>query len=38
MAFGFRLLHGLGFADALVEVGLPQDAISLALMETRTQA
>lgn len=30
-AFGFGLLHGLGFAGALAEVGLPQTAIPLAL-------
>jgi len=31
MAFGFGLLHGLGFAGALAEVGLPQAEIPLAL-------
>jgi hydrogenase/urease accessory protein HupE len=31
VAFGFGLLHGLGFAGALAEVGLPQQAIPLAL-------
>jgi hydrogenase/urease accessory protein HupE len=31
MAFGFGLLHGLGFAGALAEVGLPQSEIPLAL-------
>ena len=31
MAFVFGLLHGLGFAGALREVGLPDDAIPLAL-------
>ena len=31
IAFGFGLLHGLGFAGALSEVGLPQHAIPLAL-------
>lgn len=31
VAFGFGLLHGLGFAGALAEVGLPQGAIPLAL-------
>jgi hydrogenase/urease accessory protein HupE len=31
VAFGFGLLHGLGFAGALAEVGLPQKAIPLAL-------
>ena len=32
VAFGFGLLHGLGFAGALAEVGLPQDRIPLALV------
>lgn len=32
VAFAFGLLHGLGFAGALAEVGLPQDAIPLALL------
>jgi hypothetical protein len=32
VAFGFGLLHGLGFASALAEVGLPQQAIPLALV------
>jgi hydrogenase/urease accessory protein HupE len=32
VAFGFGLLHGLGFASALNEVGLPQTAIPLALL------
>jgi hydrogenase/urease accessory protein HupE len=32
MAAGFGLLHGLGFAGALREVGLPQDDIPLALL------
>lgn len=31
VAFTFGLLHGLGFAGALREVGLPQDAIPVAL-------
>ena len=31
VAFAFGLLHGLGFAGALSEVGLPQTAIPLAL-------
>lgn len=31
MAFGFGLLHGLGFAGALSEIGLPQSDIPLAL-------
>ncbi|MEM1402547.1 MAG: HupE/UreJ family protein [Pseudomonadota bacterium] len=32
VAFAFGLLHGLGFAGALEEVGLPQNAIPLALL------
>lgn len=32
VAFSFGLLHGLGFAGALAEVGLPQIAIPLALV------
>lgn len=32
VAFTFGLLHGLGFAGALAEVGLPQNAIPLALV------
>jgi len=32
VAFIFGLLHGLGFAGALREVGLPDDAIPLALV------
>jgi hypothetical protein len=32
IAFSFGLLHGLGFAGALREVGLPQNAIPLALL------
>lgn len=32
MAFGFGLLHGLGFAGALAEVGLPEGDIPLALV------
>jgi len=31
MAFAFGLLHGLGFAGALTEIGLPANAIPLAL-------
>jgi len=31
VAFSFGLLHGLGFAGALAEIGLPQVAIPLAL-------
>jgi len=32
VAFSFGLLHGFGFAGALVEVGLPQHAIPIALL------
>ncbi len=32
IAFSFGLLHGLGFASALREVGLPQNAVPLALL------
>ena len=32
IALSFGLLHGLGFASALREVGLPQNAIPLALL------
>jgi len=32
VAFTFGLLHGLGFASALSEVGLPQQAIPVALL------
>lgn len=32
VAFTFGLLHGLGFAGALAELGLPQNAIPLALL------
>lgn len=32
VAFTFGLLHGLGFANALSEVGLPQSAIPVALL------
>jgi len=32
VAFSFGLLHGLGFAGALAEVGLPGNAIPLALL------
>lgn len=32
MAFAFGLLHGLGFAGALTEVGLPRSDIPLALL------
>ena len=32
VAFAFGLLHGLGFAGALTEVGLPEQAIPIALL------
>jgi hypothetical protein len=32
LAAGFGLLHGMGFAGALAETGLPQDNIPLALL------
>ena len=32
MAFAFGLLHGLGFAGALAEIGLPDDTLWLALL------
>ena len=32
VAFAFGLLHGLGFASALTELGLPPDAIPMALL------
>jgi hypothetical protein len=32
VAFAFGLLHGLGFAGALAEVGLPQTSIPTALL------
>jgi hydrogenase/urease accessory protein HupE len=32
VAFSFGLLHGFGFAGALAEVGLPEQAIPLALL------
>lgn len=31
VAFGFGLLHGLGFATALSEIGLPANAVAVAL-------
>src|SRR4030095_4213923 len=31
VAFSFGLLHGIGFAGALAEVGLPQSEVPLAL-------
>jgi hydrogenase/urease accessory protein HupE len=32
VSFGFGLIHGLGFASALREIGLPEDDIPLALL------
>jgi hydrogenase/urease accessory protein HupE len=32
VAFAFGLLHGLGFARALLEVGLPEEEVPLALL------
>ena len=32
VAFGFGLLHGFGFAGALREIGLPEDALAGALL------
>jgi len=32
VAFGFGLLHGLGFAQALADAGLPQKQVPLALL------
>ena len=32
VAFGFGLIHGFGFATVLVELGLPQNALVLALV------
>ena len=32
VAFGFGLLHGFGFASVLVDLGLPQGALALALL------
>lgn len=32
VAFGFGLLHGFGFAGALSEIGLPEDARAVALL------
>ena len=32
VAFAFGLLHGLGFAGALAEIGLPTNSIPLALL------
>ena len=32
VAFAFGLIHGFGFASVLAELGLPQDALVLALL------
>lgn len=32
MAFAFGLLHGLGFAGALNDIGLPEDSIAMSLL------
>ena len=32
VAFGFGLIHGFGFAGVLAELGLPRDALLLALV------
>jgi hypothetical protein len=32
VAFGFGLIHGLGFANALAELGLPSSALAVALV------
>ncbi len=32
VAFGFGLIHGFGFASVLADLGLPQDALALALV------
>ena len=32
MAFAFGLIHGFGFASVLRDLGLPQDALVLALV------
>ncbi len=32
IAFGFGLVHGLGFAGALAEIGVPQNEVPLALL------
>ena len=32
VAFAFGLLHGFGFAGALAEIGLPKDAVPMALL------
>lgn len=33
LAFSFGLLHGLGFAGALKEIGLPEDGLAAALLQ-----
>ena len=32
VAFGFGLVHGFGFASVLADLGLPRDALALALV------
>jgi hypothetical protein len=32
VAFGFGLIHGPGFANVLTELGLPTDALAVALV------
>ena len=32
IAFGFGLIHGLGFAGALKDIGLPEDAVFMSLL------
>jgi hypothetical protein len=32
VAFGFGLVHGFGFASVLADLGLPRDALLLALV------
>jgi hydrogenase/urease accessory protein HupE len=32
IAFGFGLIHGLGFAGALRDIGLPEDAVFMSLL------
>ena len=32
MSFGFGLIHGVGFASALVSLGLPKSSVPLALL------
>ena len=32
VAFGFGLIHGFGFASVLTELGLPRDALVIALV------